>query len=196
MSVKAALIQKFERLAKDPKTYKSWARQNMDSIQDDDFYDPESGMKISPERWFREKAGDFIFEFFQTARESERGLILHRCIRIDKVETFVEQLLSGQKVPRGLGIYWTFNENYAICHGARQSGHDVIVVATVPLGSIDVLQTFLANCQPYLGENEREVTLRSGAPLHLQAIIDPLQHERKAERPLRMTAQKSYFGDR
>jgi hypothetical protein len=122
--------------------------------------------------WIRERWDSFIGDFSKEAVETERKLVVHRCIQVDDPKAFVKKLISDSKKPRrkGLGIYWTWDFEAAVCHWGAGRGTDILLTGLVDHHAVDVEETVLANFSPDDGEAEREIRLHEGEPVLLTSV--------------------------
>jgi len=84
---------------------------------------------------------------------------LYRCISLKNIESL--------KTDR-IGIFWADEVAHAVCYSGK-SGDDWILSAKIPLSSIDWKETFSANMNLDIGEEEQEITLKEGAPLTIDS---------------------------
>jgi len=76
---------------------------------------------------------------------------------------------------KGVGIYWSDNENYAICHGGSYGGDhkEFIFSANVQINDVDWNATLHANMHPDLGTDEQEITLKEHISILLTGVKSP-----------------------
>lgn len=71
---------------------------------------------------------------------------------------------------RHLGIYWTWDVHAAEAHWSEGNGVEWLLTARVTAAEIDWIRTLTANCDPTLGEDEKEITLNPASQLNLLAF--------------------------
>lgn len=105
-----------------------------------------------------------VYEEISDAEEVGDSLVVYRCLSIDNPDKFVFMTKRGLLDPEfsGLGVFWSWDIQTADCHWGTGIG-DLYIQARVPLSSINIRDTFLANMQPVTGVSEKEIRLKGGA---------------------------------
>jgi hypothetical protein len=99
----------------------------------------------------------------------ERGVVAYRALTLDDPDAFVEKLRRGGAF---VGKYWSFNQRGARPYWGKTAKKTVMVVAEVPVGSVDVLATVKANTSRAFSNNEDELTLVVGEPIYVLTVDD------------------------
>jgi hypothetical protein len=102
-------------------------------------------------------------------KTGERGVVAYRALTLDDPDAFVEKLRRGGAF---VGKYWSFNQRGARPYWGKTAKKTVMVVAEVPVGSVDVLATVKANTSRAFSNNEDELTLVVGEPIYVLTVDD------------------------
>jgi hypothetical protein len=142
----------------------------------DDYFD---------ERW------DTLYRELSEAEELDGQIVIHRCVQVKDPLVYVDKIKGALPFSRytGLGIYWTWDERSAECHDAYGSGYPIILTGLVDLDDIDLARTVVANMIPGSGEQEREITLRKGAPIRVISLFyEELKDPIRFDPPIKLEA--------
>ena len=102
---------------------------------------------------------------------------IYRIVTVDNPDAYIKALRQGDpgqwedfadhlKPIKGLGIYWTWDKDVAQDYNEPSKEADILFTAMVAKSSVDWEQTILKNASS-LGDEEREITLFRGVPVHL-----------------------------
>lgn len=69
-----------------------------------------------------------------------------------------------------LGKYWTFDEGSAEAYWGAKNDNTITFQTTIDEKYIDWHQTIMANIDPALGEDEKEITLFKNTPIYIDRI--------------------------
>lgn len=140
-------------------------------IDYDDYMEDESNKKDF-ENWLK---FEFQYKFDDQKRLYEKlftngngRITIFRAMKVSK-----SWLKSLNKPNAKLGIYWSYEEDAAEPHWGYGSGgrtETVLLQTSVTDEQIDWNGTFEANLHPSLGEQEKEIRLKEGEKIHLEAL--------------------------
>jgi hypothetical protein len=75
------------------------------------------------------------------------------------------------KEGKHLGIYWTWDPDAAETHWGDYSKKSVALIeAEVPENGVDWEKTLRINIEPFIGDDEKEITLNKGVPLKIVSV--------------------------
>jgi hypothetical protein len=131
---------------------------------------PKPAKKELIEYWMRKRWDSLRDDLPTEAVESDGKLVVHRCIGVKDPEAFVDALRSRKKKARSLGVYWSYSFETAECYWGRLEGTEIIMTGLVDLDAINIPETVFANFHPDVGEQEREIRLKKGAPVLLTSV--------------------------
>lgn len=104
------------------------------------------------------------------------GVKVSRMMRVP-LSKFAEAKRSGTTA---LGVHWTFTPDEWEMHsvwGGRNAGVDIVIHAEVSEEHIDWFNTYMANMDYYSGDQENEIRIKPGAPLHVLQVLDESGNE-------------------
>lgn len=88
--------------------------------------------------------------------------------KITVKESWMDHLVKEGK---HLGVYWSWDPDAADTHWGDFSKKSVALIeAEVPENGVDWEETLVANIQPMMGEDEKEIKLHRGVPLKIISI--------------------------
>ncbi len=126
--------------------------------------DFEDWLKYEFEYRFREQQ-----QLYETMFRNGGGRItLFRAMKVSK--SWLKSLTKPNAI---LGIYWAYEENAAEPHWGYGNGgktETALLQTSVTEDQVDWEGTFEANLHPSLGEDEKEVRLKEGEKIHLEAL--------------------------
>ena len=75
---------------------------------------------------------------------------------------------------KGVGIYWAYEDSAAEAHWGHPGSEGTYTLeAQITENAVDWDSTIFANLQPSIGDMEKEITLKEGAPVKLLRWQDP-----------------------
>ena len=80
-----------------------------------------------------------------------------RCVTLENIQ---------QLKTKGIGVYWSYEEGAAQAHWG-QGGRPYTLEGQITENAVDWESTIYANLHPSLGEDEKEIRLKDGAPVKL-----------------------------
>jgi hypothetical protein len=115
-----------------------------------------------PERW-----SAFEEAFFREAVVEEDKLVVFRCIEHPRPRDLLRRIVAGKGFGRKghVGIFWSWASAAARCYWGDGTQPELHLTGLVPLSSIDVKMTVLANFHPEVGLDELEIRLLEGSPV-------------------------------
>lgn len=118
--------------------------------------------------WLRGERYQYITRKLRASIEMQNGLVkIHREIVIP--DNTIGDIVNGRN-PH-LGEFWSFNNPEGHWARAGDNDHNVILTALVKPKDIDWVTTIRRNANWTLGDDENEITLRHGTPLHLIEML-------------------------
>lgn len=126
------------------------------------------------ESFLQDQKEDFFDRF--NPRYVNGMLEVFRCIQVPDPDEYMFMLANGEYHLstlgvdfKGLGIYWTWEEDSAICHWGMGQGEQIVLRGLVDEKSIDAYGTAMANLNVSTND-ENEITLKQGADVLLTGI--------------------------
>jgi 8-oxo-dGTP pyrophosphatase MutT (NUDIX family)/2'-5' RNA ligase len=184
---KAKEVNSFQELLDleyDDETYKQWCIDNLDDINNIlDFYEQEDGVRFSnlseadQEVAFQKAAKQMWGERWADVAHDLAPLIrqdtieLWRRIDVQDQKDFVWKLTNEQTLEgyEGIGPYWSYVKSAAAAHWSK-GGAEVLLHGTVEQQDVDWYFTGLAELSPSLGDQEKEIRLKDGAPVRIDFV--------------------------
>lgn len=93
---------------------------------------------------------------------------------VEDNDAFVKALEEGKTIEghKGMGIWWSWDRDAAMCHGDAGAANWVTVDGWVSTENIDYTKMALNNLHPSYGEEEAEVTIKNGADVLILTVED------------------------
>jgi len=163
---------------KDTEDYKEQARKDYEAWDKTDDYPTEGPLfEEALEGYLDDRWNEFSGEFdYKTTFEGSR-IELYRCVQVKDPAKFIDALRRGVRLKtkggetyKGMGIFWSWDEDASECHWGG-GGDTLTITALAPLSSIDYPSTAFNNMNPSLGREEKEITLKDGAPITVTKVV-------------------------
>jgi hypothetical protein len=82
-----------------------------------------------------------------------------------------DYILHLEKEAKHLGIYWTWDPDSAETHwGDYSKKSKALIEAEISENGVDWEKTLISNIQPYIGDDEKEITLSKGSPMKIISL--------------------------
>lgn len=126
------------------------------------------------EKYISESFDEFSDRFENKAKEKGAKLHVSRCIGVEDVKEFTDLISKGKYVAdyKGLGLFWSWDEDKAECYWGGNQKEWVTIHCLVDVSHIDIESTTFKNINPSLGEDETEIQVKKNTPLELISIED------------------------
>lgn len=175
------LFSKIEKEVNKPSFVRDWISSTENSLDGVEFYDrldisaeapSKKEIAAGARKWLESQLDDLEAGFDKHLDLEGSKFIVHRCIAVDDVNEFVDNLKKGKysKGFKGVGTWWSWSEEAAECHWGRGK-QNLYLEGLVPMTSINVLQTAWANMSMQLGADEKEITLKEGASVSVRKVM-------------------------
>ena len=144
----------------------------IEDLADEDFFPEDIDLddvdQIRPyiTKWMKSRYS-YVTRNMQ-ANKVKGGFLIYRAIKVQ--EEHVSAIASGDQP---LGMFWAFCEESAEAHWGNFDHTELLFEAVVASEKIDWITTIRRNMNYVLGDDEQEVSLKSGTPLRLiRATVD------------------------
>ncbi len=115
---------------------------------------------------------DLKFRMDELLRFYRSGVVKNGKVVVWRKMTVPEDWISHlSKEGKHLGIYWTWDPDAADTHWGDYSKKSVALIeAEAPENGVDWEETLRINVEPFIGDDEKEITLNKGVPLKILSI--------------------------
>jgi hypothetical protein len=167
------------------KTYCSMHDYDVEGQADVDADDDDKTRASKIKDYFQLERDD-VLERLSMAEVKGSRMKVYRCLDLKDLEEFLDTMQE-----RGLGEYWTFDQQSVGCWGANMNTSNWwILVGWVDVKDIELVETVMKNMMPDR-THEREIKVEHNASIDLAEIY---QHKKPAEKKvfkkLKLSASK------